>query len=125
MNHDPNPSTPKQPHAPYLDDATFRSAVEETPGLAMIDFTASWCGPCRAMAPHVDALSDELQGQVVIAKVDVDANPELASRYGVQAFPTLLFFRDGRVVERAVGYASKHQLKARIDAVRATGTRAA
>jgi thioredoxin 1 len=104
--------------APYLDQTTFQKDVEKGDGLALIDFTASWCGPCRALAPHVDALSKELEGSVLVAKVDIDANPELAERFGVQAVPTLLIFQAGKVADRIIGALPPHQLRARLEAVR-------
>jgi thioredoxin 1 len=69
----------------------------------LVDFWATWCGPCRAIAPHLDALADEFDGRLKIAKVDIDEHPNIATRYGVQSIPTLLLFKDGKVVDKMVG----------------------
>src|SRR4030095_15977498 len=90
-------------HAPFLDAPRFATLVEQTPGLAVVDFTADHCPPCRMMAPHVDALARELSGRFVVAKVDVDTEPALTARFGVRGTPTVVFFRDGQIVDRIVG----------------------
>jgi thioredoxin len=113
----PHAGTP-QAAVPYLDAKSFTSVVEETRGLALIDFTADWCPPCRVLAPHIDALARELSPDVVVAKVDVDDQPELASRFGVLSLPTLLFFRDGHVVDRIVGAVPPTRVRARVDELR-------
>lgn len=77
---------------------------------ALVDFHAAWCGPCRRQGPLVDELASELSGEAVVAKLDVDASPEIASRYGVFSIPTLLVFRGGVEVERFVGLTSKARL---------------
>jgi thioredoxin len=104
--------------APYLDADRFSTCVDARPGLTVIEFTADWCPPCRQLAPHVDALARELAPAVLIAKVDADAHPALAARFGVRGLPTLLLFRDGEVVDRIVGALPAAQLRARIDAAR-------
>lgn len=96
---------------------TFATSVP-TKGVALLDFTAAWCPPCKAIAPHVDALATELRGDVFVAKVDIDENPELAERYNVMSVPTLIFLRDGQVVERVVGARPKSAIRASIDAAR-------
>jgi thioredoxin 1 len=70
----------------------------------LVDFYADWCGPCRAMAPAVELIADELAGQVKVGKLDVDASQDIAMRYGVMGIPTLGLFRDGQLVDRMVGY---------------------
>jgi thioredoxin 1 len=104
--------------APYVDAEGFTTLVEQKRGLALVDFTADWCPPCRMMAPHIDALARELTGSVVVAKVDVDAQPDLTSRFGVMSMPTLLFFRDGQVVDRVVGALPPAQLRAKVNDLR-------
>ncbi len=69
----------------------------------VVDFWATWCGPCRAMAPHLDAIAEQYDGKVRIVKVDVDANQNTAVTYGIQSLPTLLVFKDGKVVDKMVG----------------------
>lgn len=82
----------------------------------MIDFWAAWCGPCRMIAPLVDELSTEYEGRAVIAKVDVDSNQEIAMKYGVRNIPTILFLKNGEVVDKSVGAVPKNILSDKIDA---------
>lgn len=98
---------------PYLDPEGFATLLEQTRGLAMVDFTADWCPPCRRLAPHIDTLARDLAGRLRIAKVDVDDHPELAARFNVMSLPTLLFFRDGQLVDRLVGGLPPVDLRAR------------
>ena len=104
--------------APYLDPETFAARVEAGSGLAVVDFTAAWCPPCRQIAPHLEALARELAPAVLIGKVDADDHPALAARFGVRGLPTLLLFQDGEVVDRIVGALPPAQLRARIQAAR-------
>ena len=97
-------------HPTNLTDETFDEAIADGGTPILVDFWASWCGPCRAVAPILDALAQELDGQVRIAKVDVDAHPGLAQRYEVRSIPTMILFRDGTPVERLVGALARHQL---------------
>ena len=84
-------------------DQTFRSDVIESETPVLVDFWATWCGPCRAIAPHLDALAGELDGQVKIVKLDVDSNQNTATEFGVTSIPTLLLFKDGKLANRMVG----------------------
>jgi thioredoxin 1 len=82
----------------------------------MIDFWAAWCGPCRMIAPLVEELSEEYKDKAVIAKIDVDSNQELAMKYGVRNIPTILFLKNGEVVDKSVGAVPKNVLSDKIDA---------
>jgi thioredoxin 1 len=83
----------------------------------VVDFWAPWCGPCRMIAPVLEEISRETPADVLIGKVNVDEQPELAGRYGVRSIPTLLFFKDGQVVDRVVGAVPKSEIVKRIDAL--------
>jgi len=84
-------------------DGTFKQDVLDATVPVVVDFWATWCGPCRAMAPHLDAIAEQYDGKVRIVKVDVDANQNTAVTYGIQSLPTLLVFKDGKVVDKMVG----------------------
>ncbi|NNC83315.1 MAG: thioredoxin [Flavobacteriales bacterium] len=86
----------------------------------MIDFWAAWCGPCRMIAPIVDELHEEYNDRAVIGKVDVDSNQEIAMKYGVRNIPTILFIKNGEVVDKSVGAVPKNVLSEKIDAQLAT-----
>lgn len=84
---------------------------------AMVDFWAVWCGPCRIIAPHVEALAQEYAGKAIVAKLDVDQNRQTAIRFGIQSIPTLLFFKDGKLVDRVVGAVDKKVLQGKLEAL--------
>lgn len=97
-----------------LDGPAFEREVVNSSGLTLVDFWANWCGPCRALAPTLERLASAFDGRAKIAKVEVDDHPELAQRFCVRSIPTLVFFRDGREVERLVGNLPYPTLEARL-----------
>ena len=97
-------------------DENFTEAVLNTNKPVLVDFWAPWCAPCRALTPIVDALADQYAGAVQFMKVNVDDNPQVAQRYGVQAIPTLILFRGGEEKQRMVGVSRKEVIAQAIDA---------
>ncbi|UII69617.1 thioredoxin TrxA [Pseudomonas sp. HN11] len=100
----------------HVTDASFEDDVLRASGLVLVDYSADWCGPCKMIAPVLDEIADSYDGKVLIAKVDVDANREIAEKQGIRGVPTLMLFRDGKVADTKVGALSKSQLSAFIDA---------
>ena len=98
-------------------DDTFESTVVNSDKPAVVDFWAAWCGPCRMIAPHVEALADEYAGKAVVAKLDVDTNRQTAMKFGIQSIPTLLFFKNGKLADRLIGVADRKVIKAKLDAL--------
>ena len=90
-----------------ITDASFDEVVLKSDKPVLVDFWATWCGPCRMLGPVIEELATEYEGRVVVGKVDVDNNQEFAAKYGVRNIPTVLVFKDGEVVGRQVGVAPK------------------
>ena len=95
-------------------DASFEVEVEQHDGLVVVDFWATWCGPCRMIAPVLDQLAKDFDGKVKIAKVDVDANQKSTMRFNVRSIPMLLFFKGGKVVDQIVGAVPRQTIEAKL-----------
>ena len=100
-----------------ITDANFDELVKNSDKPVMIDFWAEWCGPCKMVGPTVEELSKEYEGKVVIGKVNVDFNAEVSSRFLIRNIPTILFLKNGEVVDKHVGVAPKNVLAAKLDAL--------
>ncbi|MCO6453619.1 MAG: thioredoxin [Caldilineales bacterium] len=90
-------------HPIHVTDADFRETILKADKLALVDLWADWCGPCHMLAPTIEALADEYDGQVVVAKLNVDENPVTAGSFNIRGIPTVLFLKNGREVDRIVG----------------------
>ena len=102
-------------HPLTLNSSNFTAEVLQSDVPVLVDFWAPWCGPCRMMAPALDALTADFAGRAKVAKLDTDENEALAAQYGVQALPTLLVFKGGEVVSRSVGAVSKGVLAGKLE----------
>lgn len=90
--------------AKHISDAEFQALVLDSSTPVLVDFYAEWCGPCKMAAPVLDKLADELAGKISIVKMDVDENSESPSKFGVMSIPTVILFKDGKEIERKVGF---------------------
>ncbi len=100
-----------------VSDAEFSSQVLDAGNPVLVDFWADWCGPCKMIAPIVEELAEEYDGQVIFTKLDVDANPKTAMEFGIRSIPTLLLFKEGKVAEQVIGAVPKSMLKKKLDKV--------
>jgi thioredoxin 1 len=98
-------------------DTNFTQEVLGSALPAVVDFWAAWCGPCRAIAPFIDEIAAEYEGKVLVGKVDVDSCPDIVAKYGIRNIPTVLFIKNGEIVDKVVGAATKMVFKSKTDAL--------
>jgi thioredoxin 1 len=98
-------------------DANFDSEVLNHKGKVLVDFFASWCGPCKMLAPVIEKLAEEYAGKVKIGKLDVDDNQNVSMKYEIQSIPTLILFKDGQMVDKMMGFQSAETLKQKLDSL--------
>ncbi len=101
--------------ATQLTDSNFKETVLDSGKVTLVDFWAEWCGPCKAIGPMIEEISKEYEGKAIIGKVDVDSNPETAMKYGIRNIPTILFIKNGQVVDKQVGAVPKANLIAMLN----------
>jgi thioredoxin 1 len=99
----------------HLTDSNFKKEVLESNLPVLVDFWATWCGPCKIINPIVEELSNEYQHRLKVGKINIEENPAIPTRYGVMSIPTLMFFKKGQAVDQAVGAMAKAELKRRIE----------
>ncbi len=99
----------------HTSDSNFENDVLKSSTPVLVDFWATWCGPCKALAPKLDEIAKEYEGKITVAKVDIDQNKETPSNYGVRGVPTLALFKDGKVVDQIVGNHPKDNITALLD----------
>lgn len=93
-----------------ISDADFQTSVLDAEGPVLVDYWAEWCGPCKMIGPHLEEIAKEMSGQIKVAKLNIDDNPQTPSKYGVRGIPTLMLFKDGEVVATKIGAMAKSQL---------------
>jgi len=96
-------------------DSNFDTEVLQSPIPVLVDFWASWCAPCRSVAPIVDALAEAYEGKIKVGKVNVDENPAIPARYGIRGIPTIMLFKEGKLIDQVVGAVPKTQLEALVN----------
>ena len=97
-----------------VSDSDFGNEIEQGQGLALVDFWAAWCGPCRMVTPVIEQLATEYSGKLKVAKLDVDANQQTAMKYNIRSIPSILFFKDGKHVDTVVGAVPKQYLERKV-----------
>lgn len=98
----------------HFTDDNFEEEVLKSDLPVLVDFYAEWCGPCKMMAPAIDELATEFEGKWKIGKCNVDEAPKIAEKYGIQSIPTLYFYKNGEIVDQAIGFQAKDKLKAKL-----------
>ena len=98
-----------------LTDDNFDEQIKKVHGPVLVDFWAAWCGPCKMIAPSLEQLAGEMVGRATVAKVNVDENGDVANRFGIRSIPTLMIFKEGRVVEQMVGALPKEQIRRMVE----------
>jgi len=100
-----------------INDSNFEETVLKSDKPVLVDFWAAWCGPCRMVGPIIDEISEEYEGKAVVGKVDIDSNQQYAAQFGVRNIPTVLVFKNGKLVDRKVGVSSKNAYTDAIDSL--------
>ena len=98
-----------------VNDSNFEEIVLKSDKLVIIDFWAEWCGPCRMVAPIIEEIGEEYEGKVLVAKVDVDTNPGISSKLGIRNIPTVMFFKNGKMVDKQVGAVPKSNYVSKLE----------
>ncbi len=99
----------------HLDDSNFQKEILEEKNPAMVDFYTTWCGPCKIVSPIIEELAKEYKGRFKVGKLNVEEAQAVATKYSIMSVPTLLFFKEGKVIDQVVGVLSKQQLEAKIE----------
>jgi len=100
-----------------VNDTNFEQVVLQSDKPVLVDFWAAWCGPCRVIKPIVEEIANEYKDKAIVVKLDVDTNPKTSEKFGIRNIPTLLYFKDGKIVDKLVGAANKNTLVGKLEAI--------